>query len=38
MHSLAQIELAHTRQRDLQRALGIRVRSALRRRLTTGEA
>ena len=29
MHSLAHIDLAHTRQRDLQRSLDVRVRSAV---------
>lgn len=29
MHSLAHIDLAHTRQRDLQRSLDVRVRSAI---------
>ena len=29
MHSLAHIDLAHTRQRDLQRSLDERVRSAI---------
>jgi hypothetical protein len=29
MHSLAHIDLAHARQRDLERSLDVRVRSAI---------